>query len=510
VFASVVATMVSRSFFGIRPWYTVPPFEFTSLTQLPWFVCLGIVSGAMGALFMKMLNQADSVFRKVPAPIYIRLALGGLVVGLIAVWYPGVWGNGYVITNRILQGEYGAPAFSAKDIVSLDWFANKLKRPAPEDGVSKYLAAQLAPATLNLLSNYTGNLDAKLRQALAVDVNRVIQSGPLYEAQRFTNVTLTAKTIRMLERKPQGLDLVRLNRKLLLEVYPLEISRTHWREAAAAGLVLLAGLVVAKLAATLATVGSGAVGGVFTPTLFLGSGLGATFALTLQQLGAGEDLPIAAFAVVGMGSMLAATTRSPLLAMIMVFEISLDYSLMPPLMLACVVSILVARRLHPESIYTEPLRRKGLIVPQEATASEAAAERTVGDIMRAPVAPVRETATLREIADRFLTGANNFLPVVDGKYQLVGLVALQDLKEYLGAEEEFHGVIAYDFMRPPPPCVTPNQRLLDVLPVVLASEQRNIPVVNTLKENRLIGALPRAEVLGLFSEAIAASSRSEA
>ena len=49
VFASVVATMVSRSFFGIQPWYTVPPFEFTSLTQLPWFVCLGIVSGGMGA-----------------------------------------------------------------------------------------------------------------------------------------------------------------------------------------------------------------------------------------------------------------------------------------------------------------------------------------------------------------------------------------------------------------------------------------------------------------------------
>ena len=89
-------------------------------------------------------------------------------------------------------------------------------------------------------------------------------------------------------------------------------------------------------------------------------------------------------------------------------------------------------------------------MPQEATASEAAAERTVGDLMRAPVPPVRETATLREIADRFLTGANNFLPVVDAKSQLVGLVALQDLKEYLGAEEEFRGVIAYDFMRPPP------------------------------------------------------------
>ena len=92
---------------------------------------------------------------------------------------------------------------------------------------------------------------------------------------------------------------------------------------------------------------------------------------------------------------------------------------------------------------------------------------------------------------------------------VVGLVALHDLKEYLGAGEELRGVIAYDVMRPPPPCVTPNQRLLEVLPVVMASEQRNIPVVNTLKENRLIGALGRSEVLGLFSEAIAASRKGE-
>jgi H+/Cl- antiporter ClcA/CBS domain-containing protein len=509
VFASVVATMVSRSFFGIQPWYTVPAFEFTRLTQLPWFVCLGVLSGVMGAAFMKLLNRAEGAFKRVRAPIYVRLALGGLVVGLIAIWFPGVWGNGYVVTNRILHGEYGAQVFSAGDIANVQLLADKLKRPDERDAVSQYLATQLAQRTRNLLTNYSGGPEPQLQQALAHDLNRIVRSGLLYEAQRFTNVTLAAKTRRILEQKHEGLDLVRLNRKLLLEVYPQEMSRTHWRETAAAGLLLLAGLVLAKLAATLATVGSGAVGGVFTPTLFLGAGLGATFALSLQQLGAGEDLPITAFAVVGMGSMLSATTRSPLLAMIMIFEISLDYSLMPALMLACVVSVLVTRRLHPASIYTEPLRRKGLILPQEVTASEAATERTVGDLMRAPVPPVRETATLREMADRFLTGANNFLPVVDGKGQLAGLVALQDLKEYLGADEEFRGVIAYDVMRPPPPCVTPNQRLVEVLPVVLGSEQRNIPVVNTLRENRLVGALPRAEVLGIFSEAIAASSKAE-
>jgi CIC family chloride channel protein len=206
--------------------------------------------------------------------------------------------------------------------------------------------------------------------------------------------------------------------------------------------------------------------------------------------------------------MLAATTRSPLLAMIMVFEISLDYSLMPPLMLACVVSILVASRLHSASVYTEPLRRKGLVVNQESTQPGTATERTVGDIMQTPVEPVRENCTLRELAERFLTSPNNFIPVVDMKQQLIGLVALQDLKEYLNAGAELSAIIAYDVMRPPPACVTPNQRLLDVLPVVLGSEQRNIPVVNSLKENHLVGSLARAEVLNLFSEAIASSSKS--
>jgi CIC family chloride channel protein len=127
--------------------------------------------------------------------------------------------------------------------------------------------------------------------------------------------------------------------------------------------------------------------------------------------------------------------------------------------------------------------------------------------MRAPVPPLRETATLRQIAERFLTSANNFLPVVDAKGQLVGMVALQDLKEHLAADIEVLGVIAYDLMRPPPPSVTPNQRLLEVLPVVLTSEQRNVPVVNTLKENKLVGTLVRAEVLGIFSEVIAASNK---
>lgn len=392
VCASVVSATISRGFFGINPWYQVPPFDFTKISQLPWFILLGVAAGIMGAAFLKLLQGSEDLFAKLKVPDYVRLTIGGLIVGIIALRYPEVWGNGYEVIRSLLE-------------------------------------------------------------------------------------------------KPSSL-------------VPNDLAHESIAVLALIPLVLL----LAKLLATLATVGSGAVGGVFTPTLFLGATLGTWFGMTLHALDLATELPVTTFTLVGMGATLTATTRSPLLAIIMVFEISLDYSIMLPLMLGCVVSILVASRFVTESVYTEPLRRKGLSISEETANLGAALERTVGDIMHSPVPPVRENVTLSQLAERFLTSSNNFLPVVDAKQQLIGLVALHDLKEYLNAGSELSAVIAYDVMRPPGSCVTPNQRLLDVLPVVLASEQRNVPVVTSLKENRLIGSIVRSEVLSLFSEAIAASS----
>jgi CIC family chloride channel protein len=378
LFSSVIATMVSRSFFGLKPWYVVPQFEFNSIAQLPWFILLGILAGILGAVFLKLLRYSKAIFKPVPRP-YLQMAAGGLIVGLIALQFPEVWGNGYVVNNRILQQEYGLPE--------------------------------------------------------------------------------------------------------------------------------VVGIFFAKLLATVISVGSGAVGGVFTPTLFLGAGLGSMLGSTLQEWHlAPAHLTPGIFALVGMGCVLSATTRSPLLAIIMILEISLNYSLMPALMLGCAVSTLVSRRFHPNSIYTEPLRLRSLEV--ESYRLGEATQQTVGDLMRAPVEPIRETTHLPQIAERFLTGTNNFLPVVDSTRRLIGIVALQDLKEHLNAGSELSAVIAYDIMRPAPRCVTPGQKLIDALPVLLSSEQRNIPVVNTFEENRLIGSLPRTESLSLLSEAISATTSS--
>jgi CIC family chloride channel protein len=381
VCASVVATMVSRSVFGMEPWYHVPVFPPLPAAQLPWFIVMGILCGGVSASFLKFLRTGKQYFDRLQLPIYVKLALAGLSVGLVAAGgFPGVCGNGYFVTNAILRGDF---------------------------------------------------------------------------------------------------------------------------ESAASGYPQLGGLFLMKLLVTAITVGAGTVGGVFTPTMFLGATAGALFGMTLHQFGFAPGVPAGAYALVGMGATLAGTTKSPLLAMIMAFEISLDYSLMPPLMLACVVSVLVARQLHHESIYTEHLRLKGLQLIRESGQTGAVMDQTVGDLMNVPVPPLRETVSLQQIASRFLANPNNFLPVVDEKHRLVGLVALHDLKEFLHDNQVLAGVIAQDLMRPPPPCLTPGERLLDALPLIMASEQRNIPVVNTTAERRLIGSLSRAQVLARFSEAIA-------
>ena len=403
VMASVVATMVSRFWFGIEPWYELPESidysQAARLSQMGWFLVLGIISGAGGAFFLKSIQNAQSATGKYAWPSWAKLGLAGLAVGLIALVFPGVWGNGYEITNQILHGESSETGFT-----------------------------------------------------------ELIQGSVLSDLQA-------------------------------------------WQ----IPLVVLAGLLVAKFVATVCTVGAGTVGGVFTPTLFLGAGLGAAFGQALDLFDFADKTPTVAFALVGMGSVLAATTRSPLLAMILIFEISLKYELMPPLMIGCVVATLVSQKLHKASVYSAPLHRRGLVVDQESRRMGSATDRCIGDVMVGPTSPIKETAAMPEISEIFLRSPRNYLPVLSVDKRLVGVISLQDLKAHLNAGDELRAVIALDLMRPPETFLTPNRRLMEALPEIMGSEMEMIPVVNSNREMRLVGSVSRSETLGLMSEVIARS-----
>ena len=120
-----------------------------------------------------------------------------------------------------------------------------------------------------------------------------------------------------------------------------------------------------------------------------------------------------------------------------------------------------------------------------------------------PTKPLLDADSFEVISERFIKTTYHFLPVVDRSSRLVGIVSLQDLKEYLTMGEHLTSVIALDVMRPLPQVLTPDQRMDEAISTLLASEMRNVPVVNNLKEMRLIGVVVRSEALGILSEAIA-------
>jgi CIC family chloride channel protein len=124
------------------------------------------------------------------------------------------------------------------------------------------------------------------------------------------------------------------------------------------GLVLV--LLFAKALATTASVSSGSPGGVFTPSLFLGAALGGALGHVVLRLSPlSSPGAIAAYSLVGMAAMIAATTHAPIMATVLVFELSGDYAIVLPLLTSCALATVVSRWLHKESIYTEELRRRG-------------------------------------------------------------------------------------------------------------------------------------------------------
>ena len=224
--ASVISNVTVHQVLGYEPVYRIPPLRVSTLWELPLFVLLGALLGVLAPLFMATLDGAHRQVKRLPIGLPLKLALGGLVVGLISAAVPQVWGNGYSVVNDVLHS------------------------PWP--------------------------------------------------------------------------------------------------------LTLVVTVLIAKVLATTATTGSGAVGGVFTPTIFVGAMLGMLAGSIAHALWPGSSLPVV-YAVIGMGAFLAATTHAPLMSFLIVFEMTLEYQLVPALMLACLAAYHVSRAIRPQSIYREAL-----------------------------------------------------------------------------------------------------------------------------------------------------------
>jgi CIC family chloride channel protein len=366
VVASVVANITMRELPGYKPAYEMPFFPEVAGPEIILFVFLGILAGVLAPQFLRLLRGSKALFQKTRLPLPLRLGLGGLLVGLMSVQVPEVWGNGYSVVNSLLH----------------------------TDGL-------------------------------------------------WTTV-------------------------LLVLLY--------------------------KIVATSLTVGSGAVGGIFTPTLFVGAALGLLFGQLAQVLWPhAVSLPFA-YAMVGMGAFLAAATNAPLMAILMIFEMTLSYQVVLPLMLSCVVAYVVARSLDGDSMYEITLKRH-----RDAAERMRLRGTHMSELIKPAETVLQSDAPFREVARLFLKYPVKYIYITDSQQRYLGVVALQDVTSLLLDKNDTDSKCAGDFIRSHfLHEVTPDMALGQALQLFLDHQGERLPVIASVEDRRLLGVVYKTSLLEAY------------
>lgn len=244
-----------------------------------------------------------------------------------------------------------------------------------------------------------------------------------------------------------------------------------------------------KLVSTCSTVGSGAVGGVFTPTLFFGACGGYLWGSAMHAWFPSWTAHPSAYALVGMGSFLAATTQAPLMAMLVLFEMTLDYGIVLPLMLACVVAYTTARGIDPHSIYSNSLKHGG-VDPEEALIVG-----TITSLVKPKPVAVHQNARFQEIVDAFHEHRHQYLYVVDPDGRYLGAVSLHDVKPFLSDPALADLILASEIMHEDFAPLEQDANLAQALQMFLKQEGERLPVVDGNGGRMLIGSVSRTDLM---------------
>lgn len=198
---------------------------------------------------------------------------------------------------------------------------------------------------------------------------------------------------------------------------------------------VLLGLAGLKILATAGTLGSHGSGGHFMPALFIGSTVGAGLATLVAPVWSISELDAGAFAVVGMAAAFTAVARAPLTSILIVFELTGDYELVLPLMLATSLATLIADRVHKESVYTIPLVKRGIRLLQTSDV-DLLDTVTVGEVMAPPGALIRPDMTTGEVQGLLDRNRHHGMPVVDHVDVLVGVITITDIVRSGGPSDQ--------------------------------------------------------------------------
>ena len=262
------------------------------------------------------------------------------------------------------------------------------------------------------------------------------------------------------------------------------------------------GLLLLKLLATTLTLGSGGSGGIFAPSLFMGAMLGGTFGHMAHSMFPETVAPSGAYALVGMAAFFGGVAHAPITAILILFEMTGDYQIILPLMLATVVSTIVSRNVSRDSIYTLKLKRRGVVLSEDTQAIDLMQGVTAGMAMNRETDEVQLDMQLVELMSTFSSTHYHALPVINQNSELAGLVTIKELDQLRTHGSLESKTVADILSVKNMPTILPHQPVWMALRHLEDQGEGCVPVVAETGSKKLLGVLRRIDIIRAYNKAV--------
>lgn len=378
--ASTTAAITSHLFLGDDVLFHYKLEDAFRISDMPFYLLLGIVAGFASLYFSKIYLFFINLFQRIKNN-YKRALVGGVLLGIVLLLFPPLYGEGYDMVNAILNGE-----------------GNKLIANTLFDTDNAYLF-----------------------------------------------------------------------------------------------LLFITMLFFFKVLATSFTIGSGGVGGIFAPTLFMGSVLGFLFSKTMNVFGF-KDLSESNFTLVGMAGLMAGILHAPLTAIFLIAEITGGYELFIPLMFTAAIAFTTVKLFMPHSVYTVQLAERGELITHHKDKAVLTMMRLEQEIEK-NFHPVKPNDSLGELVKVVAKSKRNLFPVVDEEGFLAGIVSLDQIRNIMFDKSQYDELTVENLMESPAELVQINDPMETVVNKFELSEAWNLPVVDG---GKYIGFVSKSKLFSAY------------
>ncbi len=272
--------------------------------------------------------------------------------------------------------------------------------------------------------------------------------------------------------------------------------------------VMLA-LIVMKIVATAITLGSGGAGGVFAPALFIGAVIGGAFGGVAHGLLPEMTANPGAYAAVGIGAFLAASTHAPVTAIFLLFEMTGNYLIIIPIMLTSIIGTVVASRFNHDSIDTVDFSREGIDI-HEGMEMAIMKSIKVGAVVSEDVDFISEKANVNQLLAIFRMAEHGFyFPVIDETGRMTGIISMQDVKWILHDETQRLESTVGEVCSRKVLVLTPDENLYTAMSLFDMKGIEEIPVVESTDNRWVVGMLRRRDVIARYNRELLSRGISE-